>query len=1250
VIVVHGWWSLPSTPGDGGALVLWAEDGSAPIDLVRRPGRRPKVRDHPFAVEADQLAKVLGLPVEDWSGEQPSFATADLVLPSFSHLPSASPELLDLRSMTQQTAGEGETLRLRPDVRWRVPAVVLAPHLARPILVALGDDEFTAGDIGGEGADPELIGIRVGSDLRQLIQLLAFAVDLVSRGRVLPVALPGASVVTGLPGAVTRVTMDAPPGSASRLTSGAGTAPRLTSGAGTAPRLASGGGTGIRVTSGAGAAPTGSAGTTGAAPTGSAGTTGATPTGAVPTAAAGTTGAPGAPPTGAASTGALPTGAASTAADPAAAASTASALTAAAGTSAAARKSGTPTRTHARATPETPENPPPGGVARWRPLLTGTDADWFRAAVIALPPSYRAGFDPDTETDPSLPIGRSLAAALDSLVDVVVRDRIGVPDSRSRPTGTQTGTAAWRRALRGPDPTFEVTGPQLVELAGSLAAWQAEAIGGGAVRACFRLVEPTEDDETGSLQRADRPSRSAGENSQWRIEFGLQVVDEPSVLVMAERIWQPGARPRALARHTAQPQEKLLAELGRALRLYPMLGVALAGPRPSELVVDTQTAHAFLAETAPLLIGAGFGVQLPGWWSNPRSRLGARLRAGTPTQPGRVEGTPAFGQGEIVAFDWRLSVGDDLLTDKEVSNLIETAQPLVRLRGEWMTVDPERLRRARDFLRRKNSVPMTVGEVLRVLGSGDEGPGGLPVTGVEATGWLGDLLAPESDQRVQPVPAPDGFVGTLRPYQERGLAWLAFLESIGMGALLADDMGLGKTVQLLALIAHDLEAEIAASQRQERQPAQQPGPTLLVCPMSLVGNWQREAAKFTPHLRVHVQHGKERPQGKEFKAAVEQSDLVITTYALLARDSAALRKLPWRRVVLDEAQAVKNAATQAAIAARALKAPRRIAVTGTPVENRLADLWSLMEFANPKLLGDAAEFKRRFALPIERVGSKKAGAQLRALTQPFVLRRLKTDTSIISDLPEKLEMEVVCSLTAEQAALYQSVVTDMLARIADSSGIERRGLVLATMTKLKQVCNHPAQFLRDGSRIGGGRSGKLARLEETLDEVLAAGEKALLFTQYAEFGEMLRTHLTARFGREVIFLHGGVSKTARDEMVERFQQDDRRGPPLFVLSLKAGGTGLTLTAANHVVHVDRWWNPAVEDQATDRAFRIGQSRAVQVRKFICAGTLEEKISVMIADKRGLAASIVGTGEGWLTELSTSQLRELLTLDAGAVMS
>lgn len=377
--------------------------------------------------------------------------------------------------------------------------------------------------------------------------------------------------------------------------------------------------------------------------------------------------------------------------------------------------------------------------------------------------------------------------------------------------------------------------------------------------------------------------------------------------------------------------------------------------------------------------------------------------------------------------------------------------------------------------------------------------------------------------------------------------------------------------------------------------------------------------------------------------------LVVTTYAVATRDAAELAEIGWHRIMVDEAQAIKNAATRQATAIRSLPARHRVAVTGTPVENRLADLWSIMEFANPGLLGGAASFRRRYAEPVERHGDADAAQRLRRITGPFVLRRLKTDTSIISDLPAKLEMEVLCNLTAEQASLYQAVVDDMMGRIESSDGIERQGLVLATMTKLKQICNHPAQFLRDGSHLPG-RSGKLARLTEILDEILAAGEKALLFTQYAHFGAMLRGHLSAYTGREVLFLHGGLGKAQRDAMVARFQDGDHPGgPPIFILSLKAGGTGLTLTAANHVVHVDRWWNPAVEDQATDRAFRIGQRRAVQVRKFVCAGTVEEKISAMVADKRGLAAKIVGSGEQWLTELSTAQLRELLTLEAGSVV-
>jgi len=349
--------------------------------------------------------------------------------------------------------------------------------------------------------------------------------------------------------------------------------------------------------------------------------------------------------------------------------------------------------------------------------------------------------------------------------------------------------------------------------------------------------------------------------------------------------------------------------------------------------------------------------------------------------------------------------------------------------------------------------------------------------------------------------------------------------------------------------------------------------------------------------------------------------------------------------VLDEAQNIKNSATKQSAAVRGLTARQRIALTGTPVENRLAELWSIVDFVNPGLLGPLNKFRERFAVPIERDNDIQAAGRLKQLTGPFLLRRLKTDPAIISDLPDKIEMNVLCNLTAEQASLYQAVVDDMLVKIENSEGIERRGLVLATMTKLKQVCNHPAHLLKDGTRLPG-RSGKLARLEEILEEVLAEGDKALCFTQFTEFGGMLESHLADRFGREVLYLHGATTKRRRDKMVAAFQEPD--GPPIFLLSLKAGGTGLNLTAANHVIHVDRWWNPAVEDQATDRAFRIGQRKNVQVRKFVCVGTLEERIDQMIEKKKALSRMTVGTGENWLTELSVDELRDVITLSADAV--
>ncbi len=723
----------------------------------------------------------------------------------------------------------------------------------------------------------------------------------------------------------------------------------------------------------------------------------------------------------------------------------------------------------------------------------------------------------------------------------------------------------------------------------------------------------------------------------------LQAKDDLSVLVPAEEVWSSnGSGLQVLGRRIEEPQERLLGGLGHALRLWPELEPALREPAPTGVDLDAEAVVRFLRDAAPALEQAGFAVLVPAWWSQ---RLRVRLEA-EPLEEFE-EGSGLFSVEGLCRYEWTVAMGDATLTLAELRELAALKLPLVRARGRWIVLRPEDVEAVLAFFDGRAEQ----GEALaaELLGAGlglDARKADLPAAEIEARGWLKELLSANGERRLQEIPTPSSFEGELRPYQKRGLAWLSFLTSLGLGACLADDMGLGKTVQLLALLLAEREhagAAAANGSRKRRRRVVQP--TLLICPMSVAGNWQREAERFAPSLRVQVHHGRERLKGREFARAARASDLVITTYALATRDRDTLATVEWGRVALDEAQNIKTIDAKQTRAIRSLPTRHRVALTGTPVENRLSELHSIMDFLNPGLLGPAATFKRRYATPIERWRDRHATERLRRATGPFILRRLKTDKEIISDLPEKIEMRVDCHLTKEQATLYQAVVDEMLEKAAHAEGIERSGIILAALMKLKQVCNHPAHLLKDRSDLEG-RSGKLARLEELLAEALAEGDKALCFTQFAEFGHMLRRHLQERLGREVLFLHGGTAKTARDEMVQRFQAAG--GPPLFVLSLKAGGTGLNLTAASHVIHFDRWWNPAVEDQATDRAFRIGQRKNVQVRKLTCVGTLEERIDTLINQKKDLADRIVGSGEAWITELDTAQLRELVSLSSDAV--
>ncbi|HYO02278.1 MAG TPA: DEAD/DEAH box helicase [Mycobacterium sp.] len=851
-----------------------------------------------------------------------------------------------------------------------------------------------------------------------------------------------------------------------------------------------------------------------------------------------------------------------------------------------------------------------GSVASWRPVLTGQDLVVVNSFVAAMPPVCRA-HQPDCDPD-------TLAmSALCGMVDAAVRATLPssadlLPARRGRRPRRVPAAEAWLEALTGAGGRFDAGDDDFAELAGHLASW--DEIGSGAA---------------GSARATFRLSESEGSQDGWRLEFMLQSMADPSLLVPAESVWDHDG---GLGRWLDRPQELLLAELGRAVRVYPDLGPGLRTACPSGMELDTDGAYRFLSAIAPLLDEAGFGVLLPSWWDRHR-KLGLRVSAGTPVD-GKVDGVSRFGREQLVDFRWELAVGADVLTEEEITALAGAKAPLIRLRGQWVAVDHEQLRRGLEFLSSDRERRATVGEILALASDDPDGvevP--LDVVAVHAEGWLGDLLSGAAAATLKPCTPPPTFAATLRPYQQRGLSWLMFLSSLGLGACLADDMGLGKTVQMLAL------------ESTERLKDPSIGTTLLICPMSLVGNWQREAAKFAPELRVHAHHGGGRCHGEELAEQIAGADLVVTTYATATRDVDELAAQRWNRVVLDEAQAVKNRLSRGAKAVRRLEAGHRVALTGTPMENRLAELWSVMDFLNPGLLGSPELFRARYAVPIERYGDTEPAERLRAITRPYLLRRLKTDPTIIDDLPEKVEIKQYCPLTAEQASLYKAVVDDMMTKIENADGISRRGNVLAAMAKLKQVCNHPAQLLHDRSPVGV-RSGKVIRFEEILEEILAEGDRVLCFTQFTEFAEMLVPHLAARFGQDVAYLHGGTPKKRRDELVEHFQSGS--GPSIFILSLKAGGTGLNLTAANHVVHLDRWWNPAVENQATDRAFRIGQKRKVQVRKFICTGTLEEKIDDMIEDKKALAELAVGDGEGWLTELSTRELRSLFALSEGAV--
>jgi non-specific serine/threonine protein kinase len=649
-------------------------------------------------------------------------------------------------------------------------------------------------------------------------------------------------------------------------------------------------------------------------------------------------------------------------------------------------------------------------------------------------------------------------------------------------------------------------------------------------------------------------------------------------------------------------------------------------------------AYRFLL-AVPALEESGLIVRLPDWWrKRPRPRVSVTIGKDKPA---------GLGLKAVLDFDVRVALGDEDLSGEEIQALLQGGEGLVLLKGQWVEVDRERLREAIDHWqavkRHANEEGLSFLEGMRLLAgasrdlkNGDKPDGDRAWAHVDAGDSLRQILAGLRDPARIAASGQDsgGLQATLRPYQSHGVAWLRLLAELGLGACLADDMGLGKTIQVLALL---LRLRAACGR--------DAGPALLVVPASLLGNWRAEAARFAPALKLVFLHPSETGRAelekieKDPAARLATADLAVTTYSMLARQEW-LRGVDWRLAVLDEAQAIKNPGTAQTRAVKKIPARARVALTGTPVENRLGDLWSIFDFLNPGLLGSAAVF-RKFIQDMENRQSDQF-APLRKLVAPYILRRMKTDRAIIADLPDKVETTRFCNLTREQVRLYEQVVAAMQAALESADGMKRRALVLQTLMRLKQVCNHPSQLTGDGE-FAPAHSGKFLRLAEICEELAERQERLLVFTQFREIIEPMAMHLTQIFGRKGLILHGETGVAKRKSLVEQFQRED--GPPFFILSLKAGGTGLNLTAASHVIHFDRWWNPAVEDQATDRAFRIGQKKNVLVHKFVTSGSVEERIDAMIAEKRQMAAEILsGGGEVDVTGLSDEKLIELVRLD------
>ncbi|MGM0837594.1 MAG: DEAD/DEAH box helicase [Bacillota bacterium] len=684
--------------------------------------------------------------------------------------------------------------------------------------------------------------------------------------------------------------------------------------------------------------------------------------------------------------------------------------------------------------------------------------------------------------------------------------------------------------------------------------------------------------------------------------------------------------------------KKFKKEVERSFKKWQRVTPALFSNGQIREALTEEDAWRFLVDGSERLLEIGSFILLPSWWQAVKdSRLKIKARVNS-SKKGSSHSTSFVGLQSLVNFEWRFSTRNTELTEEEFLALVEQNRRLVQIKGEWVVLDPQFIEEIKQMMKQAEETGIRIEDLLKSHASNhfDELPeetGSYSMNEItyEMTGPLQNLVEQLYQGRALPdFEVPPTFKGELRPYQEHGAAWLLFLRKHGFGACLADDMGLGKTIQLIAYFLACKELE----QDQEREPV------LIICPTSVLGNWQKELERFAPSLEVMLHYGTNRNKSHSFLESIKGADVVLTSYAISHLDEEELSNVRWSTVCLDEAQNIKNADTKQSQAVRNLDGNHHIALTGTPMENRLSELWAIFDFINPGYLGSLGAFHKQFVLPIEKDQDKKKIQQLQMLIQPFLLRRTKQDEQVALNLPEKQEQKEYCPLTIEQASIYEQLVKETLEKVESLGGIQRRGLVLKMLGQLKQVCDHPSLYLKEEEPTNlMMRSTKMEKLVELVEQIRLRNESCLIFTQYIAMGNMIIEAIEKALGERGRFLNGSVVKKDRDNLITSFQDGEFH---VLVLSLKAGGTGLNLTAANHVIHYDRWWNPAVENQATDRAYRIGQNRFVHVHKFIATGTLEEKIDAMIESKQALNNQII-TSEGWITELNNEDLKDLLTL-------